>query len=208
MALSQKINGLLRRLPVWPLYLLALLAPVWLFYQGLTGGLGVDPVKAMELKIGKLGLQMLVAGLAITPLRRFTGISLLKFRRAISLIGFFYIFLHLLVWLVLDVQIVGQIWADILKRPYITIGMSAFVLMLPLALTSNNWSLRKLGPLRWRRLHRLTYLALLLGGLHYTMISKVWQPEALAYLAFILLLLASRLNFRRPAPRPQAAASR
>lgn len=208
MTFTQKTNALLWRLPVWPLYLLALLPPVWLFYQGLTGGLGVDPVKAMELEIGKLGLQMLVAGLAITPLRRFTAISLLKFRRAISLIGFFYIFLHLLVWLVLDVQIVGQIWADILKRPYITIGMSAFVLMLPLALTSNNRSLRRLGALRWRRLHRLSYLVLILGGIHYTMISKVWQPEALAYLAFILLLLASRLKFRRPVPRPQVAASR
>ncbi len=194
MRLSQWINTALRRVPVWLLYLGAIVPPAWLFWQALNGALGVDPVKGLELAIGKLGLQMLVASLAVTPLRRFTGISLLRFRRAISLIGFFYIFLHLLVWLVLDVQIPGQIWADILKRPYITIGMSAFALMLPLALSSNNWSLRKLGPVRWRRLHRLTYLVLVLGGVHYTMISKVWQPEALAYLAAILLLLLSRVS--------------
>ena len=197
MTLSQHINGGLRRVPVWLLYAIAIVPPVWLFYQGVTGGLGVDPVKGLELSIGKLGLQVLVASLAITPLRKFTGVSLIRFRRAISLIGFTYIFLHLLVWLVLDVQIVSQIWADILKRPIITIGMSAFALMIPLAATSNNWSLRKLGPVRWRRLHKLTYLVLVLGGIHYTLISKVWQPEALAYLAFILLLLATRLPFAK-----------
>ncbi|HHB80615.1 MAG TPA: protein-methionine-sulfoxide reductase heme-binding subunit MsrQ, partial [Aliiroseovarius sp.] len=194
MPVSQSINSALRRVPVWLVYLLAVVPPVWLFYQAVTGGLGVDPVKGLELGVGKWGLQVLVASLAITPLRKFTGVSLIKFRRAISLIGFFYIFLHLLVWLVLDVQIVSQIWADILKRPYITIGMSAFALMLPLAITSNNWSLRNLGLVRWRRLHKLTYLALVLGGIHYTMISKVWQPEALAYLAGILILLATRIN--------------
>jgi len=197
MTLSQHINGALRKQPVWLLYAVAIAPPLWLFYQGVTGGLGVDPVKGLELGIGKLGLQVLVASLAITPLRKFTGVSLIKFRRAISLIGFTYIFLHLLVWLVLDVQIVSQIWADILKRPYITIGMSAFALMIPLAVTSNNWSLRKLGPLRWRRLHKLTYLVLILGGIHYTLISKVWQPQALAYLAFILILLATRLPFAK-----------
>ncbi len=197
MTVSQTINGGLRRVPVWLLYLLAVAPPVWLFWQAVTGGLGVDPVRGLELAIGKRGLQLLVVSLAITPLRKFTGISLIRFRRAISLIGFSYIFLHLLVWLVLDVQIPSQIWADILKRPYITIGMTAFALMIPLAVTSNNWSLRKLGPVRWRRLHKLTYPVLILGGVHYTLISKVWQPEALAYLAGILVLLISRINLAR-----------
>ena len=200
--LTRRLDALLRRVPVWPLYLLALVPPAWLFWQAVSGALGADPVKGLELRIGKLGLQVLVVSLAITPLRRLTGISLIRFRRAISLIGFFYIFLHLLVWLVLDVQIPAQIWADILKRPYITIGMAAFALMVPLALTSNNRSLRRLGPVRWRRLHRLSYPALLLGGVHYTMIAKVWQPEALAWLGAIVLLLALRLRFvRRPGAR-------
>lgn len=197
MNVAQNINIVLRRVPAWLLYLIGVLPPVWLFYQAVTGGLGVDPVKALEHEIGKLGLQVLIFGLAVTPLRRFTGISLLKFRRAIGLIGFFYIFLHLLVWLVLDVQILSQIWGDILKRPVITVGMAGLLLMIPLAVTSNNLSLRKMGAANWRRLHKLTYGAVLLGGVHYTMIGKVWQPEALIYLGVIALLLATRLKWRR-----------
>lgn len=193
MSLSQTVNSALRRVPAWLLYIIGVLPPVWLFYQGLTGGLGVDPIKAMEHEIGKLGLQVLVFGLAITPLRKFTGISLFKFRRALGLIGFFYIFLHLLVWLVLDVQILGQIWADILKRPYITVGMAGLITLIPLAVTSNNWSIRKLGGASWKKLHKLVYGAVLLGGVHYTMVGKVWQIEALVYLAVIATLLALRL---------------
>ena len=197
MSHAQKINGLLRRVPIWALYLVAVAPPVWYFYLGLSGQLGVDPVKAMEWKIGRLGLTMLVISLAVSPMRRFTGVSLIRFRRAISLIGFSYIFLHLLVWLVLDVQIVSQIWGDILKRPFVTIGMAAFVLMIPLALTSNNWSMRRLGAVRWRALHRLTYLILLLGGVHYLLVGKVWLPRAMIYLSVIIVLLLLRVNFRK-----------
>ncbi|HHL21758.1 MAG TPA: protein-methionine-sulfoxide reductase heme-binding subunit MsrQ [Aliiroseovarius sp.] len=194
MRISQSINGALRRVPTWLLYLAGIVPPVWLFYLAVTGGLGADPVRTLELKIGKLGLQVLVASLAITPLRKFTGISLIRFRRAISLIGFSYILLHLTVWLVLDVQIPAQILIDIAKRPYITIGMAAFALMIPLAMTSNNWSMRRLGALKWRQLHKLTYLVLLLAGTHYALVGKVWRPEALLYLAGIVLLLATRIN--------------
>ncbi len=197
MTLSQNINAKLRRLPVWLLYAVAVLPPAWYLYSALTGGLGVDPVKALEWKIGKLGLQVLVFVLAVTPLRTYTKVSLLKFRRALGLIGFFYIVLHLLVWLVLDVQILRQIWADILKRPYITIGMTAFALMIPLAVTSNNLSLRKLGPVTWRKLHKLVYAVLLLAGVHYLLIGKVWQIEAMIYMAGILLLLATRVKWKR-----------
>ena len=194
MSASNKINTYLRHVPAWLVYVVGLLPPVWLFWQALTGGLGVDPVKALEHEVGKLGLQVLIFGLAITPMRKLTGVNLHKFRRAIGLVGFFYIFLHLLVWL--DVQILGQIWTDILKRPYITVGMAGFTLLLPLAITSNNQSIRKLGAAGWRRLHRLVYGAVLLGGVHYTMIGKVWQPEALAYLAVIIILLLLRLSPR------------
>ena len=197
MSHAQKIKGLLRRVPIWALYLVAVAPPVWYFYLGLSGQLGADPVKAMEWKIGRLGLTMLVISLAVSPMRRFTGVSLIRFRRAISLIGFGYIFLHLLVWLVLDVQIVSQIWGDILKRPFVTIGMAAFVLMIPLALTSNNWSMRRLGAVRWRALHRLTYLVLLLGGVHYLLVGKVWLPRAMIYLSVIIVLLLLRVNFRK-----------
>ncbi|MGH1370136.1 MAG: protein-methionine-sulfoxide reductase heme-binding subunit MsrQ [Maritimibacter sp.] len=198
MQIAQTVNAALRSVPTWPLYLVALIPPIWLFYAGVTGGLGVDPVKAMEHEMGELGLQVLIIGILVSPLRKFTGISLLKFRRAIGLIGFFYIACHLAVWLFLDVQIWSQIWADILKRPYITIGMAGFVLMIPLAITSNNKSIRLLGG-TWRKLHKLVYPAVILGGVHYVMLVKGWQVEPLVYLAIILGLLATRIKI--PTPR-------
>ena len=189
--LVDRINNTARKLPAWALYVVMPLPALWFLYLGLTGGLGAEPIKALEHELGEVALQILIAGLAITPLRRHLGINLLKFRRAIGLMAFLYVFLHLLVWLVLDVQILGQIWADIVKRPYITVGMAAFVLMLPLALTSNNWSVRRLGP-RWRKLHKLTYAVVLLGAVHFVMLVKGIQLEPLIYLALILLLLALR----------------
>lgn len=186
------INTALRRIPTWVLYLLGSLYPVWLLYLGMTGGLGADPVKALEHELGERALQLLILGLAVTPLRRFVGVNLIRFRRALGLLTFTYVALHLLVWLLLDVQIVSQILADIAKRPYITIGMAGFVLMVPLALTSNNVSVKRLGR-KWKRLHLLTYPAVFLGGLHYVMLVKGFQIEPLIYLTVIVVLLALRL---------------
>lgn len=187
-----RLNRFARRIPTWPLYLGALIPPAWYFYAGVSGQLGVDPVKAMEHKIGLLGLQVLIASLCITPLRRYAGLNLIKFRRALGLIAFFYIVLHLLVWIVLDVQIPSQVIADIYKRPYITIGMAAFVLIIPLAATSYNAAIRRLGR-NWRRLHWLVYPAVVLGGVHFVMLRKGWQLEPLLYLGGIALLLVLRL---------------
>ncbi|WP_417245180.1 protein-methionine-sulfoxide reductase heme-binding subunit MsrQ [Celeribacter sp.] len=195
-----RINRFMRQVPTWPLYVAAVIPPAWFFYAGVTGQLGVDPVKAMEHKIGLLGLQVLIASLCVTPLRRYAGLNLLKFRRALGLIGFFYIFLHLLVWVVLDVQIFSQIIADIYKRPYITIGMGAFVLMIPLAATSYNGAIRKLGR-NWRKLHKLVYPALLLGGVHFVMLRKGWQIEPLLYLAAVVALLLFRVPVRQKITR-------
>ncbi len=195
------MNDAARRLPVWPFYILCALPPVWFLYLGLTGGLGVEPIKALEHRLGELALQFLVAGLAITPLRRHVGFNLIRFRRLVGLAAFYYLSLHLLVWLVLDVQMVEQIWADIVKRPYITVGMAGFVLLIPLAVTSNLWSIRRLGT-GWHRLHRLVYPAVLLGGLHYVMLVKGFQIEPLIYMGAVLVLLALRI---RPARRRQAA---
>ena len=186
------INTALRRIPTWVLYLLGSLYPVWLLYLGMTGGLGADPVKALEHELGERALQLLILGLAVTPLRRFVGVNLIRFRRALGVLTFTYVALHLLVWLLLDVQIVSQILADIAKRPYITIGMAGFVLMVPLALTSNDASVKRLGR-KWKRLHLLTYPAAFLGGLHYVMLVKGFQIEPLIYLAVIVVLLALRL---------------
>ena len=198
--LAKRINGALRHVPAWPLYIVAVVPPVWLLWQGLTGGLGVEPIKALEHELGELALQLLIAGLCITPLRRFAGVNLLRYRRAVGLIAFFYVVLHLLVWLVLDVQIPAQIWADIVKRPYVTVGFTAFLLMIPLALTSNDRALRRLGP-RWRQLHKLTYGVAVLGAVHFIWLSKGFQIEPLIYLAVILGLLALRLRAKRRVQR-------
>lgn len=187
-----RVNGYLRRVPVWLVYTVGVLpVPIWL-WLGINGQLGIDPVKEIEHRLGELALQTLLVCLAITPLRRYARLNLMKFRRAIGVLAFYYVTCHLLVWLVLDVQIPAQIWADILKRPYVTIGMAAFALLLPLAVTSNNWSVRRLGN-AWRRLHRLVYPAVLLGAIHYLMLVKGFQFEPLIYLGMILLLLGLRL---------------
>lgn len=196
----QTVNQILRRVPVWAVYLLGLIPAPWLFYQGLTGGLGIDPIEALEHRYGELALQLLIVVLAVSPLRRFSGLNLTKFRRALGVLTFVYVSLHLLVWLVLDVQLLSQIWADILKRPYITVGMAGFLLLLPLAVTSNNLSVRRLGP-RWRVLQRLVYPAAILGGLHYVMLAKGFQIEPLIYLSLILGLLALRLPLSNPLNR-------
>lgn len=194
---TQIINGWARRVPTWPLYILCLLPAPWLFWLGLTGGLGVEPIKELEHEYGELALQFLVAGLCITPLRRFAGLNLLKFRRMLGLAAYTYVSLHLLVWLLLDVGALDRILQDIAKRPYITVGMLAFVLLTPLAITSNTLSIRRLGAAAWRRVHWLVYPSVLLGALHYVMLSKGWQMEPLIYLLVIVALLSLRVRFRR-----------
>lgn len=186
------INRGARKVPVWLLYLLSPVPAVWLFVSGLFGGLGVEPVKALEHELGELALQLLIAVLCITPLRRLAGINLLRFRRAMGLIAFLYVVLHFLVWMVLDVQIPAQVWADIVRRPYITVGMAALALLIPLALTSNNRSIRRLGR-NWQKLHRLTYVAVALGALHYVLLAKGFQTEPLLYAGAVGGLLALRL---------------
>ncbi|MGI3170101.1 protein-methionine-sulfoxide reductase heme-binding subunit MsrQ [Pseudooceanicola sp. C21-150M6] len=190
--MTDSVNSALRQVPAWPFYVVGAIPPVWLFYTGLTGGLGVDPVKAMEHQMGEWALWLLIAGLCITPLQRYAGIRLLKFRRAIGLLAFFYVLAHFLIWLVLDVQIVSQILADIAKRPYITVGFAAFVLLIPLAVTSNNWSIRKLG-VRWRLLHQFVYFIAILGALHFIMLVRGFQIEPYLYMAAILGLIALRI---------------
>lgn len=205
---SDGLNSALRRVPPWAIYVLGVAHIAWLFWLGATGGLGVEPISALEHALGLTGLKLLLAGLAITPLRRFAGINLIRLRRAIGLTAFLYITVHLAVWLVLDLQSIDRIWSDILKRPYITIGMTGFVLMIPLALTSNNWSVRKLATL-WRRLHRLVYVVAVLGALHFVMLVKGFQIEPLLYLAGVVCLLALRLR-RTGSPRraPKAGKSK
>lgn len=191
--MDQTINTALRRVPPLTIYIVGVVPFLWLVWRLVNGDLGVDPVKTVEHQLGEWGLQLLVAGLAITPLRRFTGVNLIRYRRAIGLLAFFYIALHLATWLALDLQFRwSEIWADIVKRPYITAGMTAFVAMIPLAVTSNAQSVRRLGARRWQNLHRLTYFAVLAGAVHYLWLVKAWPPEPIIYLILVIFLLAIR----------------
>lgn len=197
MSVVQGINGALRRVPTWPVYLIGGAVPFYYLYLGLTGGLGPEPVKAMEHALGLLALQMLVAVLAVSPLRRFAGLNLLKFRRALGLLVAWYVTCHFAVWFFLDVQFLDAIWKDITRRPYITIGMVAFVLLIPLTLTSTDRALRRMGAARWRKLHQLTYVIAVLGAVHFVMASKTWATEPLLYLAAVIGLLAFRVKLPR-----------
>ncbi|WP_273523140.1 protein-methionine-sulfoxide reductase heme-binding subunit MsrQ [Rhodosalinus sediminis] len=194
MPAAQAISAAARRVPLWLVWGAGLAPVPWLLWQAATGGLGVEPVEALEHRLGELGLQLLIASLAVTPLRRHLGVNLLRFRRALGLLAFTYVALHLAVWLALDVQTLARAGEDILKRPYITVGMAAFVLLLPLAATSTDRAVRRLGA-RWRQLHRLAYPAAVLGGLHYVLLAKGLQLAPLAYLAAILALLVLRLRW-------------
>lgn len=194
LSFAPAVNGALRKLPVWAVYLAGALPLAWIVWLLFTDGLGIDPVKQIEHRLGKIGLQLIVAGLAVTPLRRLAGLNLLRFRRAIGVLAFSYVVLHLAAWLVLDMALLWrQILGDIVKRPYLTLGMAGFLALLPLAATSNDRALRRLGGMRWRRLHRLVYPAALLGGVHYLWLVKAWPPEPFVYLGAILVLLALRL---------------
>ena len=190
--MKQSLNSIVRRVPGWVLYILGAAYAGWLFYLGLTGGLGVEPIEALEHEYGEASIKLILAGLAVTPLRQHLGLNLLCWRRAIGVLAFFFVLAHFLVWAVLDVQRLSAIWADIVERPYVTIGMAGFLCLIPLGVTSNNWSVRKMGPVAWRKLHKLSYPAAVLGAVHYVWLAKGFQIEPLVYLAITLILLATR----------------
>lgn len=196
--IAEALNGWLRRLPAWPIYIVGPLPAVFLFWQGVTGTLGPDPVKAIEHQTGLYALQLIIAGLAVTPLRRFAGVNLLKFRRAIGIMAFVYVSLHLLTWVVLDMGLyLTQALGDVIKRPYITLGMTAFLMLVPLVATSNDRAFRRLGAQHWRKLHRLTYPAAVLAAVHFVWLVKAWPLEPFLYLGAVPGLLALRFKPKR-----------
>lgn len=188
------INAALRRVPAWVIYVTGACWAAWLFYQGLTGAMGREPINALERAYGEVALKLLILGLAITPLRKWFNLNLLKFRRSIGVTAFFFVLAHLLVFVILDVQSLERAWTEIVKRHYVTVGMLGFVVMLPLAITSNNLSVRRLGAAAWRRLHKLTYVAAILGGVHYIWLAKGLHFESILYMAVILAFLATRMS--------------
>lgn len=191
------INTGLRKVPVWLVYLGGLGWAAYLFWLGLSNQLGPEPINKLERLYGDVAIKLLILGLAVTPLRKWPGLNLMKFRRAIGLTAFGFVLAHFMVFAILDVQTLERVWTEIVKRPYVTIGMAGFLLLIPLALTSNNLSVRKLGGLGWRRLHKLTYVAALLGAVHYLWLVKGFQIEPVVYTALIVGLLLTRIKWSR-----------
>ena len=193
MDIVQNINSRLRKVPAWPLYILGMLPAGFYFYWAVTNQLGADPLKALEFQLGIWALQLLIATLLVTPLRNLFNLNLIKFRRAIGLLAFFYVCLHLMTYLWLDQQWGwAAILKDITKRPYIIIGMLAFLGLVPLAITSNNASIRRLGAAGWKKLHKLVYPVAILGAVHYLLLVKAWPLEPFVYLGIILILVGYR----------------
>jgi sulfoxide reductase heme-binding subunit YedZ len=197
------------------IYILGMVPAVWTFYLGLTSQLGADPQNTLERTLGLWALRFLIVALAITPLRRLGGPSLIRYRRAIGLLGFYYACLHLTTYLVLDQGLdLTAIWADIVKRPYITVGMLAFTLLVPLAVTSNNAMIRRVGSRAWQRLHRLVYVATAAAAIHFVMLVKSWwTPEPAIYATLVAALLLIRVWFAaqkrlRPKARPVSRPAR
>jgi methionine sulfoxide reductase heme-binding subunit len=179
------------------IYIVGLQPAIWTFYAGVMDQLGADPQKTLERTLGLWALRFLILSLAITPLRRLGGPNLVRYRRAIGLLAFTYATLHLTVYMVLDQGLdLAAIWADIVKRPYITVGMLAFIILVPLAVTSNAPMIRRLGGAAWQRLHRFVYAAAAAAAIHFVMVVKSWPAEPLIYAGIVAALLLFRLVVR------------
>ncbi|MET0339763.1 MAG: protein-methionine-sulfoxide reductase heme-binding subunit MsrQ [Polyangiales bacterium] len=176
---------------------------VVLIVSALRGTLGANPIAEVLNQLGLLALIFLAASLAATPVKRLFGVvELARVRRMLGLFAFFYASLHLLTYALLDrFGELGTLLQDLAKRPFISVGFLAWLLLLPLAITSTRGMMKRLGFARWQRLHRLSYLAALLAVVHFIWRVKKDASEPLAYGAVILVLLATRVYtwLHRPA---------
>ncbi len=204
-------SGLSRRLGP-ATFALCLVPLALLAWYAATGRLGANPIEAVTRHLGWWALTLLLAGLAVSPLRQLTGAHrLIRIRRMLGLFAFAYAALHMLSYVGLDRFFDwGDIGADVVKRPYITAGMLAFVLLIPLAATSTDGMVRRLGGKRWQRLHRLVYLVAVLGVVHYYLLVKADVREPLLFGAALAALLGFRVyrRVRRRAPAAGAPAAR
>jgi methionine sulfoxide reductase heme-binding subunit len=202
-----------RPLRLWPyarhlVHLLSLFPVLWLIWDGFTGRLSVNPIQDLTLRTGEAALILLVACLACTPLSLVTGWKWpLGLRKPLGLYSFFYVCLHVVIFVALDYGLdPGLIGAAVVEKRYVLAGFTAFLLLLPLALTSTRGAQRRLKR-NWKLLHRLIYPAALLAVLHFLWLAKVWR-EPMIYLALVLVLLAMRLPVvqrwwrRREEPKP------
>ena len=169
----------------------------WAAYQGLPNGLGFNPQETSNRFSGDWAIRILLLALAITPLAKLVKMpKLLLFRRMVGLYAFFYVCLHMLSYIWLDKFFNWpELWSDVMKRTYITVGMAAFILLVPLAVTSTKGWIRRLSAKRWQKLHKSVYVIGALACLHFVMMRKGWQVEPLIYTAIYGLLMFMR--FRR-----------
>ena len=175
------------------IFVLALLPAALLASAGFRGTLGVNPAETLQLETGIWALRLLLITLAVTPLRRVTGWNRpIQYRRMLGLFAFFYATTHVLTYLVLDQFFaVDLILKDVAKRPFITAGAVAFVLMVPLALTSTKGWIRRLGR-RWQALHRLVYLSGIAAAVHFIWKMKIAAGEPVYYAVILTVLLGAR----------------
>jgi len=190
----------------WVLCLLPLLV---LLYRAFTDGLGANPISYITNWLGQWTFRLLLVSLALTPLRIVTGLAWpVLLRRLAGLFTFFYACLHFSVWILLDHFFNwDQMLADLVKRRYITVGMLALSFLIPLAVTSTNGMVKRLGGSAWRRLHRVVYLVGVLAALHFLWLAKGFRLDAFLYAGILTLLLGIRLfdAVRRRLRRRQAA---
>ena len=181
------------------LFAIALLPLAWLISRTLNNDLGANPIETLNRYTGDWVLRFLLITLAVTPLRKLTGWNaLLRYRRMLGLFAFFYACLHFLSYAWLDQYFVlADIVKDVAKRPYITVGFASFLMLIPLAVTSTNAMIRRLGAKRWQQLHRLVYLIGIGGVVHFLWLVKSDIREPLVYGVILALLLGFRLWDRR-----------
>ncbi|MCL4154561.1 UNVERIFIED_CONTAM: hypothetical protein GTU68_067493 [Idotea baltica] len=167
----------------------------WVVYALFTGLLGANPIEAITHHTGEWALRILLLSLSMTPLRMILKTAWpIRLRRMVGLFAFFYVVTHLLTYLVLDQQLdITAIWSDILERPYIVAGTVAFVIMIPLALTSTKGMMRRLGK-RWQTLHKLVYVSAIAGVVHYIWLAKGDRIEPWFYLFVLFVLMLFRVK--------------
>lgn len=177
---------------VWALYAVGLLPAAWTFYLGATDQLGADPVKTFELFLGLWTIRFLILTLAVSPARDLLGWNYLRYRRALGLLTFYYALMHFTVYMVLDQAMdLSAVVDDVLKRPFIMFGMAGLALLVPLAVTSNNFSIRKMG-MKWIWLHKLIYIIAAAGALHFALSTKILDLEQYIYVGLIILMILYR----------------
>lgn len=171
------------------------LVPLALLIRGtLTNSLGINPAETIQLETGRWSLRFLLLSLAVTPLRRVTGWNVvIQYRRMLGLFAFFYSTLHVISYWSFDLGFAfAALMGDVFKRPFIALGFAAFVLLVPLAVTSTKGWIRRLGK-KWALLHRLVYLAAILAVLHFIWKVKVFTGDPVLYAAILALLLGFRI---------------